>query len=78
MTIGAFRVRWSKHGHADWRALSLDKAKRVSEAVERFATTGNGTVIATTPTEFLLFVDDLAVMLIIEGDDLHVDGIRRA
>ena len=78
MTVGAFRVRWSKHGHTDWRALSFEKAKRVSEAVDRFAATGAGTIIATSPTEFLLFVGDLAVTLIVEGDDLHVTGIRHA
>jgi hypothetical protein len=37
-----------------------------------------GIVIATSPSEYLLLVGALAVVLVIDGDVLNVDRVRRA
>jgi hypothetical protein len=56
--------------------LSLDDARLVARAVTRFPM--EGIVIATGPSEYLLLVDALAVVLVIDDDTVHVDCVRRA
>ena len=71
-------VQWSERAAADWMALSLPKATLVAEAVDVFAQTGRGPFIATSPTEFILTVDHLNIMIIVDDDTIHVDAIHRS
>jgi hypothetical protein len=71
-----FRVEWSQQALADWRRLSIDDAKLVARAVGSFPM--EGIVIATSPSEYLLLVGALAVVLVIDGDVVNVDRVRRA
>ena len=70
-------VEWSATALDDWRRLSLDDAAKVARAVARFADAGEGTVIYVE-AEFRLFVGVHVVVLLIDGDTLHVDRVRRA
>jgi hypothetical protein len=60
----------------DWRRLPLDEAARVALAVERFPC--EGIVIGAGPTEYLLLVGAHAVVILVDGDTLHVERVRRA
>jgi hypothetical protein len=71
-----FRIAWSDLADEDWRPLSPDAQAAIARAVERFP--HEGMVIATGPTEYLLLVGAHAVVLLIDGDTLHVDRVRRA
>jgi hypothetical protein len=71
-----FRIAWSTHALDDWRRLPLDAQVAVARAVERFP--HEGIVIATGPTEYLLLVGTHAAVLLIDGDTVHVDRVRRA
>jgi hypothetical protein len=75
MTPG-FRVEWSEAALEDWRRLPLASAEVVARAVAQFP--ADGIVLATGPTEYLLLIGELAVVLLIDGDTLHVDRIRHA
>lgn len=75
---GAFRVEWSSDALEAWRRLPLGGARRVAEAVESFARGGSATVIAGEGVTYLLLVDELVVVLLIEGDTLYVWRIRNA
>jgi hypothetical protein len=76
MSSRPFDVIWSNRAKADWRVLPTDVAEAVAKAVDRFARTGHGALSVDSATEYSLFVGGLAVSLIVEGDVLHVDGIR--
>jgi hypothetical protein len=71
-----FRVVWTHDALEDWRRLSLADAERVARAVERFP--HEGIAIATAAAEYTLFVGKHAVVLLLVGDTLHVDRVRRA
>jgi hypothetical protein len=76
MTEHFFRNVWSTLALDDWRRLPPDAQVAVAHAVERFPE--EGVVIATGPTECLLLVGAHAVVLLIDGDTIHVDRVRRA
>ena len=73
---GAFRVEWSPSALDDWRRLPLDSARTLARAVERFP--HEGLLIATGPTEYLLLVGAYAAVLLLAGDTVYVDRVRRA
>jgi hypothetical protein len=71
-----FEIVWSQAALDDWRRMAPDAQVAVARAVERFP--GDGFVIATGPTEYLLLVGRYAVVVLVAGDVAHVDAIRRA
>ena len=73
---GHFRIEWSPDALDDWRRLPPEAQAPVARAVERFPS--EGVVIARGPSEYLLLVGVHAVVVLIDGDTLHVDRIRRA
>jgi hypothetical protein len=73
---GPFVVEWSERAIEDWRRLRLEEAATVARAVERFPS--EGIVIATGPSEYLLLVGAHAAVLLLDGETLHVDSVRRA
>lgn len=72
----ALHVVWSLGALDDWQRLPPDAQAPVAHAVEHFP--AEGVAIASGPTEYLLFVDLHAIVLLVDGDTLHVDRIRRA
>jgi hypothetical protein len=70
-------VHWDDRALDDWRRLPLKDAKAVAVAVERWAQTGAGVVIAVEG-EFRLLVGAFLVVLLVDGDTMHVDAVRRA
>lgn len=73
---GAFEVVWSAEATAAWERLSYTEAEAVAVAVHRFATGGPCTVIAGDGGTYLLLVDDLTVVMLIDGNTLHVWRVR--
>jgi hypothetical protein len=71
------KVVWSVRALEDWRRLGYDDAKAIATAVERWAATGLGTIIHVEG-EYRLLVGGHTVVLLIDGDTLHVDGVRRS
>jgi hypothetical protein len=71
-----FHVAWSELALDDWRRVAPDAQAAVARAVERFPL--EGAVIATGPTEYLLLVGAHAVVLLVDGDVVHVDRVRHA
>lgn len=71
-----FVVEWSADAHDDWLRLPLAEARAIATAVQRFADTGQGIVIAGDGGTYLLFVGDVTVVLLIDGGTLHVWRIR--
>jgi hypothetical protein len=71
------RVEWTTTALDDWRRLALPQAKAVAVAVERWAERGEGLTIYVDG-EFLLFVGDYTIVLLIDGDTVYVDGVRRS
>jgi hypothetical protein len=74
--IGPFEVVWSDRAMEDWLRLGFEDAEAVARAVRRFAESGEGLTIAIED-EYRLFVGSLFVALLIDGDTLHVDRVRR-
>ena len=52
-------------------------AETIDRAVQRFAESGEGGVIFVNG-EYLLFVGDRVVVMLLDGDTLHVDRVRKA
>lgn len=75
--IGPFEVIWSDQATDDWMRLRFADAEAVSRAVRRWAETGEGLVIAVEG-EYRLFVGMYVVVLLVDGDTVHVDRVRRA
>jgi hypothetical protein len=75
--IGPFQVQWWPRAVEDWNRLAFEDAEAVARAVRVFAETGAGVVIYVDG-EYRLFVDAHVVSLLIDGDTLHVDRVRRA
>jgi hypothetical protein len=75
--IGPFRVAWSATALDDWSRLPLVDGRVVAIAVDRWAATGAGTVIAIEG-EYRLFVGAHVVVMLVDGDTLHIDQVRRA
>jgi len=73
---GAFEVVWSDDATEGWERLSLADAEAVAVAVQRFATGGPTTMIAGDGGTYLLLIGELVVVLLIDGDTLHVWRIR--
>jgi hypothetical protein len=71
-----FRVVWSKLALEDWHRLPAEVQGPVARAVERFP--AEGISVARGPSEYLLLIGAHAVVLLIDGDALHVDRVRRA
>jgi len=74
--IGPFEVVWSDGATADWMALTFEDAEAVARAVRLFAETGRGGAIFADG-EYRLFIGSYVVALLIDGDTLHVDRVRR-
>jgi hypothetical protein len=74
--IGPFEVVWSDRAMEDWLALTFENAEAVARAVRRFAESGEGTTIYVEG-EYRLFVGSHVVALLIDGETLHVDRVRR-
>jgi hypothetical protein len=70
-------VVWDDLALDDWRRLPMKDAKSVAVAVERWAQTGAGLVIAVEG-EFRLLVGVYLVVLLVDGVTVHVDRVRRA
>jgi hypothetical protein len=75
--IGPFHVEWWPRALDDWERLPFDDAVAVARGVRAFAETGAGLMIYTEG-EYRLFVGAHVVVLLIDGDTLHVDRVRRA
>jgi hypothetical protein len=75
--IGPFQVEWWPRALEDWNRLAFEDAEAVARAVRVFAETGAGVVIAVEG-DFRLFVGLHVVVLLIDGDTIHVDRVRRA
>jgi hypothetical protein len=75
--IGLFIVQWSDRATADWMRLAFDDAKAVAVAVRRYGETAEGIAIYVEG-EYRLFVGAFVVAFLIEGDEMHVDSVRRA
>lgn len=75
--IGPFEVVWSRLAMRCWMALSYADALAVSRAVRRFAEGGGGHVVYVDG-EMLLFVGVHAVVILVDGDTMHIDRVRRA
>jgi hypothetical protein len=73
-----FEVVWSDRATADWHQLPFREAEAVAVAVRSFAQTGEGTVIAGDGGEYLLFVGELVVVILIDADTLHIWRVRHA
>jgi hypothetical protein len=73
-----FRVHWTRDADEDWRRLPLSRARVVAIAVDRFASGVSGHTVIFVDGECRLFVEDLAVVLLLDGDDLYVMHVRRA
>jgi len=71
-----FHVLWSPRALEDWHRLPAEAQLAVARAVEAFPS--EGVPVATGPTEYLLLVGAHAVVLLVDGDTLHVDRVRRA
>jgi hypothetical protein len=71
-----FHVLWSPRALEDWHRLPAEAQLAVARAVEAFPS--EGVAVATGPTEYLLLVGAHAVVLLVDGDTLHVDRVRRA
>jgi hypothetical protein len=52
--------------------------RRCLTSSQNASATGEGFVIATGPTEYLLLVGLYAVVVLVVGDVAHIDAIRRA
>jgi hypothetical protein len=72
------KIHWWPNATLALLNMPRAEAEAVDRAVQRWATSGEGLMIATGPAEYLLFVGTSAVVLLIEGDTLHVDAVRRA
>jgi hypothetical protein len=70
-------VVWDESALESWRRLSLSDARAVAEAVERWAQTGQGLVVAVDG-EFQLFVGQHVVVMLVARDTLYIDRVRRA
>jgi hypothetical protein len=57
--------------------LSFADAEAVARAVRRWTETGQGVVIAVEG-EYRLLVGGLVVVLLVEGNTVYVDRVRRA
>jgi len=75
MTV-PFRVVWSHDAVEDWQRLPLADAEPGARAVERFPY--EGIVIPTGAAEYTLFVGEHAIVLLLAGDTLYVDRVRRS
>ena len=75
--IGPFEVEWTDAAIDDWKRMSSARATLVATAVRRFAALGEGTVVCVEGT-YMLFVDDLVVLMLVDGDTLWIDRVRRA
>ena len=79
MSDAPFDVVWSDDAQEDFDRLTFDEATAVARAVGRFAMTGEGHMIPVGPSEYLLLVGSLAVvMLIPSGERIYVDRVRHA
>jgi hypothetical protein len=76
--IGPFDVVWSDPATEDWMRLSFADAQAVSVAVRRFAEGSPGPTVVCVDSEYRLFVGVLMVVMLIDGDTLYVDRVRRA
>jgi hypothetical protein len=56
--------------------LRFEDAEAVARAVRAFAETGAGLVVYVEG-EYRLFVGELVVVFLIEGDAMHIDRVRR-
>ena len=74
---GPFEVVWSDQATEDWLRLAFADAEAVARAVRRFAEGRGGTVVYVEG-EMRLFVGADVVVLLADGDTLHVDRVRRA
>jgi hypothetical protein len=75
--IGPFQVEWWPRALEDSNRLAFEDAEAVARAVRVFAETGAGVVIFVEG-EYRLFVGLHVVVLLIDGDTIHVDRVRRA
>jgi hypothetical protein len=73
---GAFEVVWSADATAAWERLSYAEAEAIAVAVHRFATGGPCTVIAGEGGTYLLLVGEFTVVMLIDGNTLHVWRLR--
>jgi len=73
-----FEVVWSADARADWRRLPLDQAEAVAVAVHNYATRGEASHMILVNHEFLMFVGELVVVMLVDGNALHVDQVRRS
>ena len=78
MNAGPFDVVWSADARADWHRLPIDEAEAVAVAVHIYATTGEARHVIWVEHEFLMFVGELVVVMLVEGDTLHIDRVRHA
>jgi hypothetical protein len=70
-------VVWSERAIEDWLRLNLKDARVIAVAVEAWARTGAGLVLAVEG-EFRLLVGVHLVVLLVDGETAHVDRVRRA
>jgi hypothetical protein len=77
---GPTHVEWTEDALDDWKRLSLAEARAVAEAVQRWATTGAGIVIAAEGSEYLLFVGEHVVEFLVDTSThtMHVCRVRRS
>jgi mRNA-degrading endonuclease RelE of RelBE toxin-antitoxin system len=75
--MGTTRVEWTKNAVDDWHRLSPNDAKAVAVAVRQWADSGEGLVIYIEG-EFRLLVGAHTVVLLVDGDTVYVDRVRRS
>jgi hypothetical protein len=75
--IGPFQVQWWPQAIEDWNRLPFEDAEAVARAVRAFAETGAGLVVYVEG-EYRLFVGRLVVVLLVDGDTLHIDRVRHS
>jgi mRNA interferase RelE/StbE len=72
-------IEWLDEAKADVRTLDRPTAMRVFAGILHFARTGSGDVKALhgdTAGAFRLRLGDYRVLFTIEGNDLHIFGVR--
>jgi hypothetical protein len=78
--IGPTSVAWTQDALDGWKRLPLAEARAVAEAVQRWASTGEGLVVAAEGAEYLLFVGVHVVEFLVDTGSrtMHVCRIRHA
>jgi hypothetical protein len=78
---GATKVAWTEDALDDWRRLPMSDALAVAQAVQRWASSGQGFVIASEGFQYLLLVGSTHVvefLLDTVTQTMYVTRVRRA